>query len=357
MSSSKLADDFPSVPDYRHDLASASANFGMLQLNRREFAARRRPSAVPWPSSRRWWSSSRHDRDYRLQRAATYRMLGILLSRTQRPEDAGDAFRKARGSLETLVVAFPEAPEYQSALGCAGDDLALLALAGGQLDAARHELGQALIHHGKAWLADQSDRFRRECLLRDYTNLATVHRRLKEPAAAAEAAQQLPRLAPDDPDQYSLAAWNLALCAALASQDSELRGGGAGGAEAGLRSSGRRIAPGRHRKEASRISMSSNQPTTISCAGGTISRSFSGAWKNVRCSREAGRRETDEGGRLALTLLSCFTTRAVGKEDAATPNGRGVRSTGTGPRSRTAGVSRQARPDRTRGKCGGTDRH
>jgi hypothetical protein len=42
---------------------------------------------------------------------------------------------------------------------------------------------------------------------------------LKEPAAAADAAQQLPRFAPDDPDQYSLAAWNLALCAALVSQD------------------------------------------------------------------------------------------------------------------------------------------
>ncbi len=215
----KLADDFPSVPDYRHDLASASANLGMLQLSRREFARAETTLRGALAVLEALVEQFPRRPDYQLQRAATYRMLGILLSRTQRPDDAGEAFRKARGSLETLVVAFPEAPEYQSALGCAGDDLALLALARGQLDAARHELTQALTHHGKAWLADESDRFRRGCLLRDYTNLATVHRRLKEPAAAAEAAQQLPRLAPDDPDQYSLAAWNLALCAALVSQD------------------------------------------------------------------------------------------------------------------------------------------
>jgi len=215
----KLADDFPSVPDYRHDLASASANFGMLQLNRREFARAETTLRGALTLLETLVEQFPRRPDYRLQWAATHRMLGILLSRTQRPEDAGEAFLKARGSLETLVAAFPEAPEYQSALGCAGDDLALLALARGQLDAARHELSQALTHHGKAWLADESDRFRRECLLRDYTNLATVHRRLKEPAAAADAAKQLTRLAPDDPDQYSLAAWNLALCAALVSQD------------------------------------------------------------------------------------------------------------------------------------------
>jgi serine/threonine-protein kinase len=214
-----LADDFPSVPDYRHDFASASANFGMLQLNQREFARAEMTlrSAVAVLETLVGQFPKRPD--YQLQRAATYRMLGILLSRTQRPDDAGEVFRKARSVLEPLIAAFPEAPEYHSALGCAGDDLALLAMARGQLDVARHELSQALDHHRNAWLADESDRFRRECLLRDYTNLATVHRRLKEPAAAAEAAQQLPRLAPDDPDQYCLAAWNLALCAALASQD------------------------------------------------------------------------------------------------------------------------------------------
>ena len=212
--------------------------------------------------------------DYRLQRAATYRMLGILLSRTQRPEDAGEAFRKARGLLETLVVTAPKAP---GSVAAPWDAPGMTWPCSPSRQASSIWPGmssvEALRIMGRPRAPTSPTASRRGCLLRDYTNLATVHRRLKEPAAAAEAAQQLPRLAPDDPDQYSLAAWNLALCAGAG-----VAGPNCAEAEREARKQGyAQVRPWNCSGAIERGSQNiddSNQPTTTSCVGGTISRSF-----------------------------------------------------------------------------------
>ena len=70
--------------------------------------------------------------------------------------------------------------------------------------------------------ADPRNGHYRRFLLTDWTNLATIHRAQGDHAALASAAEELPRLAPEDPDQYTMAAWNLAEAADLASNDSKL---------------------------------------------------------------------------------------------------------------------------------------
>jgi tetratricopeptide (TPR) repeat protein/tRNA A-37 threonylcarbamoyl transferase component Bud32 len=219
----QLADDFPAVPDYRHELAFALTNLGMLQLD-----ALGRPEAAEATLREALALRSKlvHDFpkrfDYRHRLAEVRRLLGSLLCRSGRHRDAEDALRADLEVQEQLVGAYPNVPEYQAALGCALDNLAILLLDLDRLAEARDCLARAIRYHRIALGANERNQNYRGFLRVDTINLAEIHGSLGAHTEAAAAAEELPRLAPDDPELYCDAARILARCAPLAASDPKL---------------------------------------------------------------------------------------------------------------------------------------
>ena len=159
--------------------------------------------------------------DYRSKVALTRLNLGTMLERTD-PHRAEALLRAARTENEDLVAAFPGVPEYVFALGnalyCLGD----LRAQGNDLAEARRLLEKAIQRLRVALESDPRSLSYRLSLCLCYRDYAEVLKRQAAHAELADAAQELPRLAPDDPDSFRYAAIYLAQCVALAAADTKL---------------------------------------------------------------------------------------------------------------------------------------
>ncbi|HEX8199814.1 MAG TPA: tetratricopeptide repeat-containing protein kinase family protein, partial [Isosphaeraceae bacterium] len=144
----QLADDFPRVPDYRHELAAVLAFQALLDMNAlgrperaqvalRDAQALRTGLVRDFP--RRF--------DYRHRFAEVRRQQGTLLFQAGRYPEAEAAFHEDCAIHERLVADFPNVPEYQSGLGCALGSLGTLLLECDRLAEARDCLTRGLGHH------------------------------------------------------------------------------------------------------------------------------------------------------------------------------------------------------------------
>ena len=128
----RLADDFPSVPDYQNELAMVSFNLGTTLIKEAEKtedkgavericqeASARLGEAVS--VYRRLIQPERfpHRPDYLQKLALAEGKHGILLDKTHQNEKAETAFLAAIKAFEVLDVQYPQVPEYQSDLGVA----------------------------------------------------------------------------------------------------------------------------------------------------------------------------------------------------------------------------------------------
>jgi serine/threonine-protein kinase len=210
-----LRADFPDVPDYRHELAKILNNLGLLRqaLSRpreaeksfREAIALLEALAAEFPRSP----------EYRQALAVTRLNLGALLE----PADAAAAARAYQDALaiqERLTASFPGVPEYRLALGRTLYSQARLRVAADDPAGARVLLARAIGYH-KALLADEPRNPRVRVLLRDdYGVLCLALIRSGADVEAASAAEELPRIFPDDAQEHLRAAGFLAECARLA---------------------------------------------------------------------------------------------------------------------------------------------
>jgi tetratricopeptide (TPR) repeat protein/predicted Ser/Thr protein kinase len=214
----RLTQAVPTKAQYRQRYAAAFNNLGLvrplkeaLQDNRKALALRQQ-LAADFPSVPHY----RHDV------AMSHNLVASVLQRLGQPAEAEEAFHQALAVEQKLVDEARAIPDYQSALGGILDNLATLRRDRGQLAEARRLLEQALPCHLSARKARPAHAQYRQFLRNHYVVLAETLLRQREHGGAAKTAAELPRLLPDNPREYVLAASFLARCVPLATQDSAL---------------------------------------------------------------------------------------------------------------------------------------
>jgi tetratricopeptide (TPR) repeat protein len=212
-----LTADFPSIPDYRRELASVYNNLGWLR------AAARRPEAAEEAylqavDLQRRLADEFPDTPGDRQRLATTRLSLALLRLQFDPSAAEQACRDAVDAHRQIVNSYPQVPEYRQGLGRALQTLARCQMGRGAWAEAARALNQAIDHH-RAALSSPHDQAGSVLLRDDYGTLANALLKAGDHAGAAAAAVQLPQLLPDALDEYLRAAAFLIECSHQARRD------------------------------------------------------------------------------------------------------------------------------------------
>jgi tetratricopeptide (TPR) repeat protein len=212
-----LRRDFPDVPDYRHELASILNNLGLLRKEGRHAPEAGSAFREALELQEALVADSPHRPDYRLSLAVTRLNLASAIEPGD-PRSAARVYRDALSVQERLTADFPEVSEYQSAQGRTLYSLARLQLSEGD-DSARDLLTRAIRYHRAVVEADPRDRANREFLRDDYSVLCLALLHARAHADAANAAEELPKVLPDDASESLRAAAFLVECGAAASDD------------------------------------------------------------------------------------------------------------------------------------------
>jgi serine/threonine-protein kinase len=215
---SGLVADFPEVPDYRNDLAATIHNLGLhwRDLGRtdaaqdafREAVGLRRALVADFPGVP----------EYPQKLAVSQVNLASVLKETD-PSLARAAYGEALAAQEKLAADYPVVIEYQVNLGRTLYTLARLQVVEKDLPHARESLGRAIQYHRAVLSADPRDRTCREFLRDDQVVLCLALIQSHESAMAADAAEELPRIMPDAPEEWLRAAIFLVECASTAPDD------------------------------------------------------------------------------------------------------------------------------------------
>jgi tetratricopeptide (TPR) repeat protein len=217
----KLAADFSHVPVYRLGLASTRNNLGLLWIKTGATKAAETALRGALQIQGKLAADFPGVPDYRYKLAATHLNLATLLEKSD-PARASAELREALKDCERLATTFPGVPEYLFARGnalyCLGDVQARQ----GRITEARQNLGQATEHLRAALQANPRNPAYARALCLAHRDSAEVLKQLGAHAEAAAAAEEMPRIAPDDPDAYRFAAYYLAQCVALEAKDPHL---------------------------------------------------------------------------------------------------------------------------------------
>jgi serine/threonine-protein kinase len=209
-----LHSDFPDLPDYRHELASTLNNLGLLRTENKQTAEADRAFRDALAHHEALAKSYPRRPDFVENLAVSRINLAYVLERADIRE-ATRLYDEALALQERLTSTYPEVTEYQLALGRNLYSLARLQLRddpGG----ARARLARAVERHRRALDADPQNRIARGYLRDDYSVLCLACLRLNSPEKAADAAEELPRLFPDQGKEHLRAAAFLAHCASSA---------------------------------------------------------------------------------------------------------------------------------------------
>jgi serine/threonine-protein kinase len=217
----ELASAFPRVPAYRRGLAFTESNLGLLWTHTGDRAAAERSMLHALDLLQALQSEFPNMPDYHSKLALVRLNLGTMLERSD-PDRAETLLRAARTEEEALVAAYPGVPEYLAALGNALFCLGSLRAQRNDLAEARRLLSKAIEDQRLALASDARSPSYRLALCLSYRNYAEVLKRLAAHAELAAAAQELPRVAPDDPDAYRYAAIYLAGSVILLAGDASI---------------------------------------------------------------------------------------------------------------------------------------
>ncbi|MCA1686833.1 MAG: hypothetical protein LC745_12865, partial [Planctomycetia bacterium] len=215
----KLATDFPSVPDYRSELAQALANLAYRKIAARNPALRDPRGALgdlarAVPLLESLVSEYTQRPDYRQKLAIALTRRGFAQAAARDVEAARASQRAAIDGLRRLVKEFPEVPEYESDLGLALRYLANLL--GPQKAMAVADtsglLREAIDHQRKAVAASGRAEMYREYLATDLNGLGIDLLGRKRYAEAAMAAAEVPDLVPGNMKRKVASAQILGRC-------------------------------------------------------------------------------------------------------------------------------------------------
>ncbi len=217
----ELAAD-PGTPRDRSHLASAYYNLGFYL-----FKAGQGPEAERWynaalaasDQAARDHPAAADDPLFRSNRGDTFHHLGVLRRQAGDTAGAVKRFRQAAALRARLADDFPRSAEYASKTGLTLDWLAVGLWHLGQLEEAAQQFREAARRQRVALDRWPKDRVIRGLCCNHQAQLATLLLRMGRYADAADAAREVPRLAPDDPAVLLRAARLLAGCVALAQRD------------------------------------------------------------------------------------------------------------------------------------------
>jgi serine/threonine protein kinase/WD40 repeat protein/tetratricopeptide (TPR) repeat protein len=145
--------------------------------------------------------------------------LGILRARAGDRDEAAKLFREAVALQTRLADDFPDDPDALSILGRTLDWLSGVVGDQGQLDEAARLVREAIRRQSAALERRPRDPAIRELRCSHQGNLAKIYLRQAQPRAAAAAARELVRLAPEDPAVLLRVARLLACCVPLAERN------------------------------------------------------------------------------------------------------------------------------------------
>lgn len=161
--------------------------------------------------------------------ANSYNTRGLILeleSQTKQDEAANELrsraeqmYVEAAELFRDLVEQAPDEPLLKDRLANSLSNHAVALFRRGEYQSAHKWLAEAIPFHQAALKASPSNAVFREHLRSAYWVLAALQLKLEEHAAAAEAAEQLPILFPEEPSEYARAAGFLARCIELVDED------------------------------------------------------------------------------------------------------------------------------------------
>jgi tetratricopeptide (TPR) repeat protein len=218
----KLAEDFRARPSYRAELAGTYQEFGKFLANaqRPEEAVKALQKAIDLqePLTREFAS----DVATLTALVRTYDTLGLLQAKNNEPLPAVETFRKSIALQEKLVALAPEAvrSQYQSGLGGTWSDLGRLLSYLKRTTEAREAVQQALTHQREARKKEPENLQLRQSLRTYYELLGA----LSEHGDAATAAGRLVEEAQAGWEEYHLAAILFMRAAAAANSDTRIAG-------------------------------------------------------------------------------------------------------------------------------------
>jgi serine/threonine protein kinase len=218
----QLCDERPGVPDYQYKLGAALYNLAFLLFKKEDLPQARtyveralvhtqaalkvRPQHVP----------------YREALSMQEELLSDILWNQKKHEEAAVVYGRTIPVLTDFVQQAPARHEQRSLLGKMLHQLALRRKEEGKAPEARKLLEQAVAQQRLALTAAPANPTYRQRLRNHYAVLGSTLVQLRDHAAAAAAAAELPRLMPEDWREYHRAAGLLASCVLLAANDLHL---------------------------------------------------------------------------------------------------------------------------------------
>ena len=218
----QLAADFPSRPEFRHDLAKSHNNRGILlsdtgRLKEAEAAyadalAIQKQLAADFPSRP----------EFRQELATSHNNRGNLLSATGRLKEAEAAYADALAIYKQLAADFPKVPDYHNETAGTLGNLAHLLNQRRDFAAARRKLDEALPYHQAALRANPRHPTYRQVYRNNLHALTSSCAGLGERSAAVAAAQKRRDLGWDPPADAYDAAYVLAQCVPIVKANDRL---------------------------------------------------------------------------------------------------------------------------------------
>jgi tetratricopeptide (TPR) repeat protein len=218
----QLAADFPTVPEYREDLATSHNNLGNLLRDTGRAQEAEAAYRAALPIQKQLAAEFPADPRYRQNLARSHFNLATLLRIIGRAQEAEAGYHDALPILKQLTADFPTVPYYQAQLGNTLIGLAVLSRARKGFPSARQLLEQARPHVQAALEANAHHPFFRRVFRDHRQTLAATLLDLADHPAAAEAADDLARIAFDPANDTYNAACFLSLCVPLARNDAKL---------------------------------------------------------------------------------------------------------------------------------------
>jgi tetratricopeptide (TPR) repeat protein len=218
----KLVTEFPSRPDFRHDLAQTHHNLASLLWKTRQPA----PAADGYRRAIQIRQSLVDEfpyrTDYQRRLPESYSSLGLLRTAPAGLAEARNAHCPALNIWERLAAAFPKRPDYRSGLGASLHNLARVLSAEGDLAEARRLAELAIANQQAALRAKPKELQFRRFLRNHYWLLTDTLVRLGKLAEAAPRAADLARVFPGSAIDAHDATCFLARCVSLADGDAIL---------------------------------------------------------------------------------------------------------------------------------------
>jgi serine/threonine protein kinase/WD40 repeat protein len=217
----ELADD-PGTPNDHSQLTVAYCNLGIVLS-----IAGQNAEAEQWyKAALEVGDQLTHDHPaaangpiFRSNRAATLHFLGVLRGQAGDPSGAVKLLREAAAIRARLVDDFPKSVDYPSDMGQTLEWLGVGLRDLGQLEESAQQFRESARRQGEALARRPKDTVIRRLCCNHQAQLAITLQRLGRHGEAADAARELPRLAPDDPAVLLRAARLLAGCVALAERN------------------------------------------------------------------------------------------------------------------------------------------